>query len=87
MFEYKFFPPPQFYIGKSLRECNKSTITQEFKWLWLVAGNRYLPYDGLGEVAMLGVGRLTVRGWGWENCVKCLKRGWNEKIGWGNKSF
>ena len=32
-------------------------VSSEFKWLWLVAGNRYLQCDGLGEV-----GGLTVDG-------------------------
>ena len=55
----------------------------------LVAGNRYLPCDGLGEFAMLNFGGLTVRGWGWENCVKCFEKGgggggggeWKNKVG------
>ena len=34
---------------------------QNFKWLCLVAGNRYLQCDGLGEVGILDeVGGLTV---------------------------
>ena len=33
------------------------------------------------------VGGLTFEGWGGRNCIKCLKGGWNEKMGWVNKSF
>ena len=38
----------------------------ELKWLWLVAGKRYLQCDVLGEVGVLdkNVG-LTVGEWGW----------------------
>ena len=36
-------------------------VSSEFKWLCLVAGNRYLQCDGLGEVGILDeVGGLTV---------------------------
>ena len=36
-------------------------VSSECKWLWLVAGNRYLQCDGLGEVGILDeVGELTV---------------------------
>ena len=50
-------------------------VSSEFKWLWLVAGNRYLQCDELGEVSVLDeVGRLNVTGWCWGDCIKCLKR-------------
>lgn len=40
-------------------------VLSEFKCLWLVAGNRCLQCDGLGEVGMLNeVGGLTVEGRG-----------------------
>ena len=38
-------------------------VSSEFKWLWLVAGNRYLQCDGLQGVGVLDeVGELTIRG-------------------------
>ena len=37
--------------------------SSEFKWLWLVADNKYLQCDCLGEVSVLDeVGGLTVEG-------------------------
>ena len=44
----------------------------EFKWLWLVAGNRYLQCDGgLGEVDVLNeVGGLTVGELRWRKLYK-----------------
>ena len=55
-------------------------VWSQSKWLWLVAGNRYLQCDGLGKVFVLDkVGELAVRAWGGGNCIECLKRGWNEK--------
>ena len=52
-----------------ITKCKKSKwimlwfVSSEFKWLWLVAGNRYLQCDGLQGVSVLDeVGGLTIRG-------------------------
>ena len=38
-------------------------VSSEFKWLWLVAGNEYLPRDGVGEVGVLEEdGGLNIEG-------------------------
>ena len=57
--------------------------------MWLVVGNKYIQLsNGLEEVAELDeFGGLTVEGWSWEDCVKCLKRGWNEKMGMGKQKI
>lgn len=48
----------------------------------VVAGNRYLPLDGLVEVSVFDEDSvLTVARWGGENCIKCLKRCWNRRKG------
>ena len=48
-------------------------VSSEFKWLWLVTGNRYLQCDGVGEVDVLDevAGCFDCQGYGGENCVKC----------------
>ena len=51
-------------------------VSSGFKWLWLVAENKYLHCDEL-EISVLDeVGGLTVclRGLGWGNC-DVLKEG------------
>ena len=37
-------------------------VSSEFKWLWLVPGNKYLQCDGVGEVVLDEDGILTVGG-------------------------
>ena len=48
-------------------------VSSEFKWSWLVAGNRYLQCDGQGRLRY-EVGGLTIRGWGERNYIKYFKR-------------
>ena len=46
-------------------------VSSEFKWLWLVAGNRYLQCDRLGKVGVLDeVGGLIV---GRVGCMELYK--------------
>ena len=62
-------------------------VSSEFKRLWLVSGNRHIQCDG-SQVGVLGEdGGLSIWGWGGGNCIKCLKKEWNGKKGWGNKNF
>ena len=44
------------------------------KWLWLVAGNRYLQCNGIKKVVVFDeVGGLTICwGWGRGSCIKCF---------------
>ena len=63
-------------------------VSSEFKWLWLVAGKRYLQYYGLGEVDVLDDDSgLTV--WGWDGGT--VQKGWGKngmkkKKGWESKN-
>ena len=57
------------------------------RWLWLVAGNRYLQYDVVREVDVLDEDdRLTV-GVGCEELYKMFLKGKEWKSWWGNKHF
>ena len=54
-------------------------VLPEFKWLWLVAGNRCFQCDGVREVGVLDEdGSLTI--WsGVGDYIKCRERGWISK--------
>ena len=63
-------------------------VSSEFRCFWLVAGNIYVSL-------MWRKGGWCV-GWGWwidcqrvvwEDCIKCLKKGWNGKRSCVNKNF
>ena len=61
-------------------------VSWEFKWLWLVARNIYLHFDGLREGEFFDeVGEMTVEGWAGGNCTKYLKRGGMKK--WEKQKF
>ena len=61
-------------------------VSWEFKWLWLVARNIYLHFDGLREGEFFDeVGEMTVEGWAGGNCTKYLKRGVMKK--WEKQKF
>ena len=63
-------------------------ISSEFTWLWLVAGNWDFQCNSFGKVNVFDeFGGLTLRSWHGGNCIKCLKSGWNRKMGWGNKTL
>ena len=68
------------------KQCLFLFVSSEFKWLWLIAGNRYRQCDCVMKVGVFDeYGGLSFGRRGWGNCIQCVKRGWNGKKGPRNK--
>ena len=60
-------------------------VWSQFKWLWLVAGNRYLQCDGLGKVFVLNKVGNWLSGPGVAGTVQNVLKEDGTKKGWGKK--
>ena len=79
-------PSPPACLGKGNLMNHKKGVEVWYRDASFKKGEADTFLTNIFKVIMFIFILLSSLGWG-GNCIKCLKRGWNEKMGWGNINF